>query len=360
MAIIHVLGLGYGTKKGLTLGVYSLLKEVGHLYVRTANHPVVTELEAEGVAIRSFDAIYEGEETFQGVYEKIVAHLLEQAQKEGDIYYAVPGHPLVAEQTVKMLLDEAPSRGIEVKLEGGQSFLEPLFARLQVDPNEGCLILDGTALALEQLNPRLHQIITQVYDSFVASEVKLTLMELYPDDYPVTLVTAVGIEGEEEVLKLPLYELDRGFKTSNLACLYVPPAEEDRVLNRWYFHSRSLFRTLRGPEGCPWDKKQTHQSLRPYVLEEAQEVCQAIDEGDLFHLKEELGDLLLQVFLHAQIAEEEGIFTMEDVLESMNEKLIRRHPHVFGELKGKIKDEEELARLWREIKAKEKRDREQR
>lgn len=354
MALIHVLGLGYGPKKGLSLGVYALLKQAPRLYVRTKQHPVVDELAAEGIFIQSFDSLYERADTFQQVYREIVARLIEAAQREGEVYYAVPGHPLVAEQTVRMLLAEARSKGIEVKLEGGQSFLEPLFTRLQVDPNDGCLILDGTSLSLEQLNPRMHHIITQVYDAFVASDVKLTLMELYPDDYPVTLVTAVGIEGKEEVRTLPLYELDRGFKTSNLACLYVPPAKDDKVLNRWYFQSRAIFRTLRGPEGCPWDKKQTHQTLRPYVLEEAQEVCQAIDEGDPFHLKEELGDLLLQVFLHAQIAEEEGFFTMEDVLESMNEKLIRRHPHVFGELKGKVKDEKELKRLWQEIKAKEK------
>jgi tetrapyrrole methylase family protein/MazG family protein len=356
MAVIHVLGLGPGTKSDLPLGVYQRIKQASPLYVRTREHPVVAQLEAEGVQIVSFDRVYEKEKDFQHVYEKIVSYLLTEVQKEHEIYYAVPGHPLVAEQTVRMLFDEEEKGRVKVRIEGGQSFLDPLFSRLKIDPNEGCMILDGTALTVDQLHPKMHQIITQVYDRFVASDVKLTLMELYPDDYEITLVTAVGIVGEEVVRPVPLYELDREIRVSNLSCVYVPPAGEDRVLNRWYYQSRVIFRTLRGPEGCPWDRKQTHRSLRKYVLEEAQEVCEAIDEGDPEHLKEELGDLLLQVFLHAQIAEEEGYFNMEDVLQVLNEKMIRRHPHVFGHLKGTVKDAEDVRGVWQAIKAEEKRE----
>lgn len=354
MAVIHVMGLGPGTKRDLTLGVYQQINSARPLYVRTKQHPVVDELLAEGVAIVSFDHIYEEETDFQQVYAKIVSFLLAKAKEEGTIYYAVPGHPLVAEQTVRMLIEAGKKGRVEVRIEGGQSFLDPLFARLQLDPNDGCLILDGTALKVDQLNPTMHHIITQVYDRFVASDVKLTLMELYPDEYEVVLAQAVGVASKEVIRPLPLYELDRVVTTDNLTCVYVPPASDEAVLNRWYFQSRAIFRTLRGPEGCPWDRKQTHQSLRKYVLEEAQEVSAAIDQGDPEHLKEELGDLLLQVFLHAQIAEEAGHFNMEDVLEALNEKMIRRHPHVFGPLKGKIKDEEGVKEIWQRVKQEEK------
>lgn len=105
---------------------------------------------------------------------------------------------------------------------------------------------------------------------------------------------------------------------------------------------------------CPWDKVQTHESLRPYMLEEAQEAVEAIDEGDPAHLKEELGDVLLQVLVHAQIASEQGEFNLEDIAKRLKEKLIYRHPHVFGD--ADIKTIEELKEKWSELKANEKLD----
>jgi tetrapyrrole methylase family protein/MazG family protein len=105
---------------------------------------------------------------------------------------------------------------------------------------------------------------------------------------------------------------------------------------------------LRSPDGCPWDRKQTHESLKPYLMEEAYETLQTLDDGDTEKLCEELGDLLLQIGLHARIAEEAGEFEMADVLRCINEKLIRRHPHVFGDTA--VADENEVMANWEEIK----------
>lgn len=112
-------------------------------------------------------------------------------------------------------------------------------------------------------------------------------------------------------------------------------------------------RVLRGPNGCPWDKKQTHQSLIKCLREESQEVVDAIEKNDPENLQEELGDVLLQVLMHSQIAEEEGRFTIEDVLKGLNDKLHSRHPHVFSDAKRAESPEEALA-MWREMKKKEK------
>ncbi len=109
---------------------------------------------------------------------------------------------------------------------------------------------------------------------------------------------------------------------------------------------------LRSPQGCPWDREQTHQTLKPYLLEEAYEVLQALDEGDDRELCKELGDVLLQVVFHAQIAAEEGRFDIYAVVDALREKLIRRHPHVFGNLK--VQDAQEVTRNWEVIKAQEK------
>ena len=114
-----------------------------------------------------------------------------------------------------------------------------------------------------------------------------------------------------------------------------------------------IMQKLRGKDGCPWDREQDHQSLRPYLLEEAYEVLEALDKQDMNNFCEELGDLLLQIVFHARIAEENGSFTFADVVRGINEKMIRRHPHVFGEIK--VKDSDEVLTNWEEIKAWEKR-----
>lgn len=117
----------------------------------------------------------------------------------------------------------------------------------------------------------------------------------------------------------------------------------------------SIIEKLRAPNGCPWDREQTHYSLRPNMIEEAYEAVDAIDENDMPHLKEELGDVLLQVVLHSQIAKEEGAFDIEDVARELNEKLIHRHPHVFGN--AKINNSQDVLNAWDKLKAEEKTER---
>lgn len=351
MPRINVLGLGAGDIDQMPIGVYKELNQAKHLFIRTKEHPVIRELEKEGILYESFDDIYLKHDGFEEVYEEMVLMLEEQLRNKGEIHYAVPGHPIVAERTVQLLIERAQAGTYEVNIKGGQSFIDPLLARLKVDPVEGLLFLDATSLRPSTLQPQCQTIVTQVYDPLIASEVKLTLMEMYPDDYLITVATAVGMH-EEEILEIPLYELDRVTSLSNLTALYIPSTKEEIIINRQYFRSREIFRQLRGPDGCPWDKEQTHQSLTKHLLEEANEVIEAIEEEDPEHLTEELGDILLHVFLHAQIAEDAGFFTMEDVLASLNEKMIRRHPHVFGDLQ--IDDPEELIKQWQEIKKEER------
>jgi tetrapyrrole methylase family protein / MazG family protein len=126
-----------------------------------------------------------------------------------------------------------------------------------------------------------------------------------------------------------------------------PPAER-----RAFGALVEIVKTLRGPTGCPWDKEQTHKTLTRFAIEEAHELAEAIDHGDTPHVIEELGDLLLQVVLHAEIARQEGSFTLEDVIEGISDKMVRRHPHVFGDVN--LESSEAVLTQWSEIKAKEK------
>lgn len=347
---IEILGLGAGELDQLPLGVYKKLLKAEHVYLRTKEHPVIADLVNEGLQFSSFDAIYEKHDHFADVYEEIVRILLDKAQLE-QVVYAVPGHPLAAEMTVQMLLDLGPREGIDIQIGGGQSFLDAIFQALKIDPVEGFQLLDGTSLKSPDIQQDQHIFISQVYDQYVASEVKLTLMERYPDDYEVQIVTAAG-SSAEKVIAIPLYELDRQVSISNLTSVYVPPVKEEGVMLRNFSKLREIIAILRSPDGCPWDKEQTHESLKKYLIEETYEVIDAIDGGDIDHLIEELGDVLLQVLLHAQIGEDEGYFSIEDVIESISAKMIRRHPHIFGNVQAETA--EQVIQNWEEIKQTEK------
>lgn len=353
MGKVLIVGLGAGDLEQLPLGIYRLLEKQSEIWLRTLQHPVVEDLRSLGLTLHSFDDVYETRERFEDVYREIVESLIAAAnEQERPLLYAVPGHPSVAERTVQLLLTAEKNGEIETEIAGGQSFLDPLFARLQIDPAEGAAVLDGTALQRDQIHPRQHTIICQVYDAFVASEVKLTLMEVFPDDYPVVVATAVGVKGQEEIREAALYELDRLEGIHQLTLVYVPPTERQDILNRRFHTLRDIVAILRGPDGCPWDREQTHRSIRKHLIEETYEVLETIDEDDPEAMCEELGDLLLQIMLHSQMAEEEGFFTVDDVVSELCEKLIRRHPHVFGE--GKARGADQALANWEEIKRKEK------
>jgi len=347
---LTVIGLGAGDFNQLQMGVYRKLKAARKLYVRTVDHPVLEELLAEGLQFESFDAVYEKHNSFQPVYEEIAEKLV-AATASDDVIYAVPGHPLVAEQTVQLLITAADEGKVKLVIEGGQSFLDPIFGALKIDPIEGFQLLDGTSFSMHDINMRQHILIAQVYDTFSASEVKLTLMEKYDDEYPVTVVTAAG-SSQEKLMTVPLYELDQSVEVDNLTTIYVPPVKLQEDALRDWTTFRQIIAVLRGPNGCPWDQKQTHESLKKYLLEETHEYLAAVDAEDDFAMIEELGDVLLQVFLHAQIGEDQGYFTLEDVLASISEKMIRRHPHVFGDVS--VEDAEGVVANWEFIKAAEK------
>lgn len=347
---ITIIGLGAGDLDQLPLGIYKKLIQTEQCFVRTIDHPVIGDLKREGINFTAFDGIYEKHDQFEAVYEEIAGTLLQEASNRS-VLYAVPGHPMVAEKTVQLLLEKGPALGIDIKLEGGQSFLDPLFQAVRIDPIEGFQLLDGTALSPDDLHIAQHMIIGQVYDAFSASNVKLTLMEKLPDDYEVYIVTAAG-SSQEKVTKCALFELDRQMELSNLTSVYVPPVSEEALRYREFSKLRQVIAELRGPDGCPWDKKQTHESLKKYLIEEAYELIDSIDEEDDEGMIGELGDVLLQVMLHSQIGEDEGMFTIDDVIEGITAKMIRRHPHVFGDVK--VNGEEDVLVNWQKIKEDEK------
>jgi tetrapyrrole methylase family protein/MazG family protein len=251
------------------------------------------------------------------------------------------------------LLTEAKKHGMPVRVIEGLSFVSMLSRALGQPITQDWVLVDSLSLMnleVPDYPPTKPAIITNLTSREQASELKLTLMANYPDEYPVTLVHAAG-SNAEIIEPVELWQIDRTVHIGGLTSLYVPPLEAGRSFEDF----QQVIARLRAPDGCPWDREQTHMTLRAHLLEEAYEVLQALDEEDPEHLKEELGDLLLQIVLHAQIASEDQEFNMTDVLLGISQKLIRRHPHVFGELD--LKDADAVIVNWEKIKAGERKQR---
>lgn len=350
MSELIVVGLGAGRKGLMTEETKRLLTEEKCVRLRTAKHPTVEELGEEGYTFLSFDHIYNEKDTFDEVYTTITDECFALAKETGRLVYAVPGSPLVAEKTVQMIRARAAEEGVSLTILPAMSFLEVFYVRLGVDPINGLTILDGDDIGDLSPDNVAALVITQVYDRAVASEVKLALMEQYDDEQPITFVRNLGLD-DEEVREIPLYELDRQPNIDHLTSVYVPRREK-RTETFDMTPLVDVMETLRSPGGCPWDIEQTHDSLRRYMIEEVYEVIEAIENEDAPLLCEELGDLLLQIVFHARVAEECGSFSMQDVIDGVTEKMIRRHPHVFGDIS--VRDAGEVLVNWEAIKAQEK------
>lgn len=346
---ITILGLGPGDISLLTVEAREVLDGATEVYLRTRHHPLVPSLPKH-LALHSFDYLYESVEDFPAVYEEIAKRTLQLARRPEGVIYAVPGHPLVGEESVRRILALAREESLEVRIVIGLSFIEAALVPLGIDPLQGLQIVDASDLAARlhpNLDPDMPALVGQVYNRRVASEVKLTLMNLYPADHPVTVLRAAGTQ-EAQTQTLPLHQLDHLMDIDHLTSLCVPPLPKASSVST--FHD--IVARLRAPGGCPWDREQTHKTLRPHLLEETYEVLEALDKEDDAALREELGDLLLQIVLHTQIAVEDGQFTFAQVLETIIAKIIRRHPHVFGGLE--VADAAEVLRNWQAIKQAEK------
>lgn len=344
---LTIVGLGPGHPDDLTRRAWSVLESAQQVYLRTKEHPCVPHLPMRDWT--SFDEVYESSGDFDVIYETMVERVL-GAARVGDVVYAVPGDPMVAETTVKRLLKRAPDEGIAVEIINGVSFIEPMLAALRIDAIDGLQILDALDVATMHhppINPDFPALLAQVYNRDVTSQIKLTLMNQYPDEFEVMLVHGAGTD-TAQIERLPLYAIDRSERIRYLTALYVPALGQMSSFEQF----QEIIAHLRAPEGCPWDREQTHLSLRRYLLEETHEVLEALDAEDSGALAEELGDLLLQIVLHAQIATEFDEFRMGDILSHISRKMIRRHPHVWGDVN--VGDSGDVLRNWDEIKRGEK------
>ncbi len=361
--VITVVGLGPGDASLLTVGAHAKLSAADTVWVRTLRHPTLEQLSL-GEKARSLDYLYNSLPSVEEVYRSIAQTLIHSAQEKAgtEVVYAVPGSPGTGERSVAILREMARVAGVELQVLPGVSALEAAFVELGVDPlAHGMQTVDAPELAhlldarpgvvTQFLNPTLPLLVSGIWQHGLASSVKLFLMSIYPADWQVQLVRA-GL-GETPVGVL-LEDLDRGARVDHLTTLYVPPVALDEPGPHFYQLTHITAR-LRGPGGCPWDREQTHASLTRYILEEAYETVEAIEKGDPAALEEELGDLLLQVSLQSEVANVESDFDIGDVVRGLTAKLVRRHPHVFGQVRAETASE--VLANWQDIKRGEKAER---
>jgi tetrapyrrole methylase family protein / MazG family protein len=356
---ITLLGLGPGSPDLLTRQAWQVLQDAaqpvagrpgaGEVYLRTRQHPVVAGFPP-GLKLYSFDDLYAQDISFEEVYEQIVEKVLELGRRPQGVIYAVPGHPFIAEATAPEIARRARQEGLPLRLVEGLSFLEPVVSAIGIDPFPHTALVDALELANLHVPPfptSAPAIVAQIYSPQVASDVKLTLMALYPDEHPVILVHSAGTD-HPLVERLPLYQIDRSAHVGLLTALYLPPLGRETGFEAFL----GIIAHLRAPNGCPWDREQTLQSLRPSLLEETYEVLGALDENDPPAMREEFGDLLLLIVMLTQIASDEGDFNMAGVLSGIHTKIVHRHPHVFGQVA--VNGTQDVLQNWEKLKAQER------
>ena len=341
---LFIVGLGPGSPALLTEETRQVLEGATRVILRTRHHPTVAALGDRASVWSDCDDLYQQHSGFDALYEAIAERVLTSAAAEPTVY-AVPGHPLVAERSVTAILADAERHGVTFRILAALSFADLAAVALRVDLG-AVQLCDAMDLRIDAQRPAL---ISQVFDRDATTALKLRLIDAYPPDHTITILTALGTR-DETTLVVPLSELDHrpvGF----LDCLYVPaiaPLQDFRRFDGLAY----VIERLHAPDGCPWDQEQTHESLRPHLLEESYEALEAIDSGDPARLAEELGDVLLQVLMHSAVGVRLEEFTFADVVEQITRKLVRRHPHVFADATGATSAE--VYTNWEALKQAEK------
>lgn len=345
-----IVGLGPGGWEGVPSdNRAALLDPARAVVLRTRRHPAAEEL-ASLRPVRDCDDLYERGATFGEVYEGIAERVLAAAEA-GPAVYAVPGSPWYGERSVALLRERAAPAP---EVLDAPSFLDAVFRALETDSARGFTVWDGRNLP-DPLLPHLPAVVFQVDTELVLADVLERLGRLLPPEAPVTVLRDLG-SPQEKTTTYPLSEVPpaaAGLRTT----LFLDPPPSGLA------GAVQVMRRLR--RECPWDRRQTHDSLLPHLLEEAFEAAEAISrlpagapaarppagepaDGSYADLEEELGDLLLQVIFHSNLAGEAGWFGVEEAAETLRAKLVRRHPHVFGDAAADTP--EQVMANWETIK----------
>ena len=294
------------------------------------------------------DRLYEQADDFDTLNQMIARYVIDRAHTSQTVW-AAAGHGLQGQSASQAILQLAWEEQVDVQIIPGISMDAAALAASGIDACQGVSVHVGEVDALH-IDLARTQVITELDSPLRAGQAKIALMRVYSDEQMISWVRL--LDGQMRAVSIPLCELDRQ-RSYDVTCSVVVPGLP--LLQRERFQMADLLeicRILRAPDGCPWDREQTHFSLKSSLLEECCEVLAAIDEGDADHVCEELGDVLLNVALHATIGLEQGEYTMEDITTGICTKMIRRHPHIFADVR--VENSEQVLQNWEAIKAQER------
>lgn len=340
MEPLLVVAIGPDDPGHLTLEAADALTGAGRVLLRTGRHGVTKWLASRGLVFSTLDALYDA----AGDFDELNARAAEAVQREREadpsLCYAVPD-PLT-DATIAAL----KARGVPLRVISGVTLADLMRSsalETELPGEDGAVCLSAPRFLQHRIDPSLPLLVTEVNSRLLAGEVKLRLLDVYAPDLRVLFGNRV----------IALEALDRQARYDHLSAVYLPAAPlSDR--SRYTFGDllSVMARLRRADDGCPWDREQTHQTLREYLIEEAYEVVEAIDSGDDERIADELGDVLLQVVFHAQVGAEHGTFGISDVTTAICRKMITRHAHIFGDVR--CDTAEDVIRSWEAIKKKEK------
>lgn len=335
--------MGDGKKENLTIGLIEKLKYAKRVVLQTEKVEAAEYLRSLEIVFETLDVLYEQSEDFDSLNRAISDMIFEG---DDDTCFCILGAPY-GHTAIPGILKEAAKRKVEVAFLPGLSYFDTaLCAGIQKTPSNGLITLPASQIESFYAPQDLTVCITEIDTQMKASAVKEKLAAWYGDEQRI-----VFYDGNT-AKTVYIYALDRQKAYSHLSsAVYYPQT----LIKKLRFSFEDLIRVmdkLRAKEGCPWDREQTHTSLKQYLLEEAYEVLEAIDEEDEAKLYDELGDVLLQVVFHACIARQTGSFDILDVTTAICKKMIKRHPHIFGKVTAKTA--KDVIRNWEAIKKEEK------
>ena len=340
MAAIIIVGLGLGHSEAITVEASRALLQAAELHLPGG---CKSSCDIDG-------PIHRCSQSLDMEAANLAEHIVEQVENGADVTLGVPGDPSDWQVLLEEIDAVAAPRGIVLRRIPGVSLLSPVLAVLGLGVSPGLFVTTATQLASKphpEFGPDCSAIVMHLHANSNVDALQKTLLNQYASDYRVALVHPRG-EKIEMVEWISLGDLSARAGGIEMSGLFLPAADTMGGLAGL----QATVAQLRGPDGCPWDREQTHRSLRSNLLEEAYETLAAIESGDSPMLVEELGDLLLQVVMHTQIAIDANGFGMAAVIAGVNNKLVRRHPHVFEGLS--VGGVEDVLHNWENIKAAEK------